>query len=177
MNRALSLIFGICVWVLVPNPAVAAEIMGFRTWKAMRVEEAATALQRIQAESYAERSIPSLSSMNFQPAPGFAFPAPGTVKKGRPSAGAAAAMRVQKGGKGESRLQQAQLNLEVATELTINDYFVLYLSQFDSETAMREAAKKLSPDEVAELMIAFRRQLQLPRADTRAAASNGFRGL
>lgn len=119
----------------------ATEVIGFGAWKTTRVEEARATLDRIQAETIPERGIPSQDKPE--------------LKKG-----VANPSRVQKGGKGESRLQQAQINLEVATELTIDDYFVLYLSQIKSESAILEAAKKLSVDEVAQLMTAYKKQLE-----------------
>jgi hypothetical protein len=58
----------------------------------------------------------------------------------------------------EARLHQAKQNLEVAQELNANDYFVLYLSQLPNETDFKEAAKKLTPDEVAEILTTVRKQ-------------------
>ncbi len=120
------------------------EVLGFRAWKTMRVDEARAALERTQAEGLSERAIPSHDK-------------PATQK---PFSGGAIVSRVQKGGKGESRLQQAQTNLEFASELTINDYFVLYLSQINDDAALLEAAKKMSVEEVAQLMTAYKKQLE-----------------
>ncbi len=57
------------------------------------------------------------------------------------------------------QLSQAQLNVEIEQELTINDYFVLYLSQLKGYESSLEAAKKLSPEEVAELLQAYQKHL------------------
>lgn len=118
------------------------EVLGFSAWKAMRVEEAKSALERIQNEVVPERGIPAMAQAEPR------------------KSGLNSLPRVQKGGKGESRLQQAQLNFEVATELTINDYFVLYLGTIREESAIFEAAKKMSADEVAQLMLAYKKQLE-----------------
>ncbi|HMS10269.1 MAG TPA: hypothetical protein PKE66_12335, partial [Pyrinomonadaceae bacterium] len=56
-------------------------------------------------------------------------------------------------------LRQAQLNVQIAHELTVNDYFVLYLSQLKGREAFLEAAKKLTPEETADLMVAYQRHL------------------
>ena len=103
------------------------EIMGFKTWKSGRVDEAKAAVQRIQLDS---------------------------------SLGAAHADR---------RLEQARLNVEISQELTVNDYFVLYLKPMKSKDAFVEAARKLSPDEVSELMVAYQKQLS---GDDPLAAGN-----
>jgi hypothetical protein len=47
----------------------------------------------------------------------------------------------------------------VAQELAVNDYFVLYLSQFKSRDAFIEAAKKLTPEEAADLMMSYQKHL------------------
>jgi hypothetical protein len=59
------------------------------------------------------------------------------------------------------RLSQAQMNVEIAQELTIQDYFIIYLSQFKSQTAFQEAAKKLSAEEMGELLVAYKKQLSV----------------
>ncbi len=65
----------------------------------------------------------------------------------------------QKLSRGDQKLQQAQLNLEIVQELTVNDYFVLYLNQFKDRSAFLEAARKLNSDEAADLMIAYQKHL------------------
>jgi cell division protein FtsX len=57
------------------------------------------------------------------------------------------------------RYQQAQLNLQIVQELTISDYFTLYLSQLKDRSMMLDAARKLSADEVADLMVAYQKAL------------------
>lgn len=102
-------------------------VIGFQAWKDARVEEARTALERI------EKAAP---------------PAPAKKNARAPK------LKVD-----VKQLQQAQLNLEVAQELTVNDYFVLYLSQFKTRESFIEAAKKLTPEDAAELMMAYQKQI------------------
>jgi hypothetical protein len=59
----------------------------------------------------------------------------------------------------DQKLQQAQLNLDIAQELSVNDYFVLYLTQFKQRDAFVEVAKKLTPEEIADLMMAYQKHL------------------
>ncbi len=56
------------------------------------------------------------------------------------------------------RLRQLEFNLEIAQGLTIHDYFALYLKS-KSKAEMAEAIKKLSPDELSELLMAYRKSL------------------
>lgn len=56
----------------------------------------------------------------------------------------------------EIQLKNEQMNYEMAKDLTVSDYFVGYLSKLShSKSALRTAAEKLSPEEVAEIMSAF----------------------
>lgn len=141
MLKALNL--SICV-IFFAGSMAEANVLGFRAWKTQRMEDARAAIERTQAEASGDRQVPSERTVQ--------------VRVG------SASTRVQKG-KGESRLKQAQNNLELATELTINDYFVLYLSQQDSPDAIPEAAKKMSPEEVAELMAAYKKRLENGRSE------------
>lgn len=50
------------------------------------------------------------------------------------------------------RLSQEKWNLEVAHDLRVADYFELYLLAEKSPQKFQEAAQKMSPEEVAELM-------------------------
>jgi hypothetical protein len=55
----------------------------------------------------------------------------------------------------ERQLTQLQWNLDVAKDLSVTDYFVLYLSQLSQSDRFQQAAQKLSSSEVAELMEAY----------------------
>ena len=64
-------------------------------------------------------------------------------------------------GKKDDKLDQAQANLDVAKDLSANDYFVLYLSpQFrDNHDAFVQASKALSPRDMADIMGAYQKRL------------------
>lgn len=131
-----------------------AEALGFKAWKSSRVEEAKTAIGRLQQPA-------APPSTNLPSAPGASRPGKSASLASSTAGPAAspAASRMQKGGKTESRLQQAQLNLDIANDLTVNDYFVLYLSQLE-KGALLDAVKKMSPDEVVEVMSAYKTYLE-----------------
>jgi hypothetical protein len=121
-----------------------ADVLGFRAWKNQRIEDARASFERVKTESSGDRQIPSQS--------------PVQVRTG------ITVGRVQRAGTSD-RLKQARTDLEIATEFSINDYFVLYLSQQDGVDAINQAAKKMSPDEVAELMIAYKKRLESGRSE------------
>ncbi|MES2963194.1 MAG: hypothetical protein V4760_04830 [Bdellovibrionota bacterium] len=127
-------------------------VMGFQAWKASRVEEAKTQIDRIQGEA-------GVDKVTGERAPGEKNP----VVKGAETK-SLAKDRLQKSPRIDQRLQQAQLNLEIAQELSVNDYFVLYLSPFKDRSAFQEAARKLSVDETADLMLAYQRSLDVNAA-------------
>ena len=116
-------------------------VMGFQAWKASRVEEAKTQLERLQAEPNSEK-MPTQKP---------------TDTKGQTARGTEE--RAPKLGRPDQHLSQAQLNYEIAQELSVNDYFVLYLSQFKERSALTEAARKLSVEETADLMAAYQKAL------------------
>lgn len=59
------------------------------------------------------------------------------------------------------RLRQLEYNLEIALGLTIHDYFSLYLREKSKED-LAEVVKQLSPEELSELLLAYRKKLQGP---------------
>ena len=61
--------------------------------------------------------------------------------------------------RGDQKLQQAQFNVEIAQELTISDYFNLYVTQLRDRSSFVDAAKKLSAEETADLMLAYQKLL------------------
>ena len=125
----LSSVFALLALVTI-SVSAHADVMSFKAWKTQRVDEAKVAIQRLQIDAALE------SASTFE-------------KGGR----APAAPRADR------RLEQARLNLEIVSELSTNDYFVLYLKPFKSKDAFLEAAKKLSPEEMGELMVAYQKQL------------------
>jgi len=62
----------------------------------------------------------------------------------------------------QQKLSQASLNLGLARELSANDYFLLYVSpQFKgSGEALIQAAKTLTPKDMADILLAYQQQLQ-----------------
>lgn len=59
----------------------------------------------------------------------------------------------------EKQLSQLNFNLEVAQDLSVTDYFVLYLSQQPQTDRFKLAAAKLTTAEVADLMQAYAQSL------------------
>lgn len=56
----------------------------------------------------------------------------------------------------DNELRVAQENLQIAQELSVEDYFVVYLSRFKSRPdAIQSVASRMSKDEVAELIRAM----------------------
>jgi hypothetical protein len=60
------------------------------------------------------------------------------------------------------KLSQAELNLGLTKELSANDYFLLYVSpQFKGNSeALTQAAKTLSPKDMADILNAYQKKLQ-----------------
>ncbi len=131
--------------LIIISQSAQAEVLGFRAWKNQRIEDAKAALERTNVESSGEKKTPAARAVEVRTNNSL--------------------MQVKKASKAESRISQAKVNLELATEFSINDYFVLYLSQQDSPEAIPEAAKKMSPEEVAELMLAYKKRLETNHAD------------
>ncbi len=73
------------------------------------------------------------------------------------ASGAAKATKTQK-------LEASKLALQIAQELTIEDYFALYLSQFKERSDFVEAAKKLNPNEMGDLLLNLKNTLDRPSA-------------
>lgn len=143
---ALS-ILSIAFFAIQSSAQSEAPVIGFQGWKNARVEEAKSALERIQTSS--DRS----------PSQG-AKPAEARERRNDSVTPPSRLQSLQKNPRADQRLQQAQLNLEIAQELSVNDYFVLYLSQFKNRESFVEAAKRLTPEEAAELMMAYQRSLR-----------------
>lgn len=114
------------------------ELLSFKVWKTMRVDEAKANLERIQIE--ATRIQAGVINVDTR-----------GIKSG-----------VRSRQKIEQEISQAKMNVEINQDLTVNDYFILYLGQFQGPEALVEAAKKLSPEEIAELLGAYRRHLTGP---------------
>jgi hypothetical protein len=64
------------------------------------------------------------------------------------------------------------MNLEIAQDLTIDDYLQIYLSQFKSAEVLRDVARRMNPDEVAELLIAYQKTASIGEFENTGAAAN-----
>lgn len=105
-------------------------VVAYPAWKATRVEEARLALERINFDRNVEN-----------------IPATSEPKKKTSTTRTT-----------DQRFEQAKLNLEIARELTVNDYLAIYLPQVRSRDAIFELAKKMSIAEVAEILMAYQKQ-------------------
>ncbi len=75
----------------------------------------------------------------------------------------AAAANIAKANKSQ-KLEASKLALQIAQELTIEDYFALYLSQFKDRADFVEAAKKLNATEMGDLLLILKSSLGRPSA-------------
>lgn len=75
----------------------------------------------------------------------------------------------------EKQLTQLNWNLDVAQDLSITDYFVLYLSQQAQKDRFKIAASKLSTAEIADLMQEYAQSLaNTPNPNIESTASASF---
>lgn len=111
----------------------AVNIESYQDWKNARIEEAQSQLERLQGKQ--EKGISG-------------------KREARAASGANA-----NSSKLDPKIRQAQENLDLARELTVNDYFLLYLRQFREREAFIEAAKKMTPEEVADLLMAYQKSV------------------
>jgi hypothetical protein len=126
-------------------------VVSYQAWKSARIEEALKNVERLNVES--RSTLP-----NSGPQQQLGSQNSGNTSGLTNSASAATPLSQAKA-KLDARVAHGQQNLEIAKELSVNDYFVLYLSQLKSKEAFVEVAKKLSHDELAELMMVFQRTM------------------
>lgn len=127
-------------------------VLGFRAWKEHRVNDAKIQLERSIADLNLERN-PIVDRAPGQRAPIVKV----DTQRASVAAAATKATRPFDHKRLESRVEQAKSNLEIAQELNVSDYFAVYLSQFKTREAMLEAARQMSSDDVAELMLAYQK--------------------
>ncbi|MGE0632768.1 MAG: hypothetical protein AB7O96_10185 [Pseudobdellovibrionaceae bacterium] len=128
-----------------------AEVRGFKEWKSQKVQEAVARVTRTRTEIEQEKQKAD------KQAAAVAFH---EVMSGEKAASLKTISPQTSMSKLELQLKQSQFSLEIAKELAVTDYFALYLSRFpDKKKAFADAASKLSPDEMAELMAAFEKSL------------------
>ena len=65
----------------------------------------------------------------------------------------------------KKELSQSEFNLEVAQNLSVTDYLVLYLSNQHNPTRFKEAAAKLSSEDTAKIIEAYLQSLQAQRQE------------
>lgn len=149
-NYVLAVAFGLAVVVSGTSawsapgdvPAVGvANVLTYQAWKSLRMDEARLVLERMTYENQLEK-MPQIerSPIGSQVKPVAAKP----VKGGRAE-------------RADARIEQARMNLEIAQDLTVNDYLVIYLSQFKSREAMVDVARRMAPEEVADLLISHQK--------------------
>ena len=150
----LQLLIGIAIGTWPIAATASSEVLTFQAWKATRLEEARNMIERLQLEAALDRlppveRSPGEKAVVVKPAAEVAVPtnSRANVRVLRP----------------EQRINQAKINFEIAKELSIHDYIAVYLSQYSSRASMLEVAKKMSPEEVAELLLAMR-GVQAPSA-------------
>jgi hypothetical protein len=67
----------------------------------------------------------------------------------------------------QSHTQQLKWNLEIAQDLSITDYTILYLSQTKKpKSAFKQVAEKLSSTDVADLLEAYSKAVEIGRSST-----------
>lgn len=165
-----------------PSPAMGAiaGALTYQAWKELRVEEARLVLERMMMETQIQQMQLTQNSADRSPGERQAV----IRQQVAPARQAALAKQTVLGAKNgrvdqrleikaDNKVEQARINLEIAQELTISDYLQIYLSQFRSSDALREVARRMNPEEVAELLMAY--QQKAPGAghlaDTALAAS------
>ncbi len=119
--------------------------MTFQAWKNLRVDEARLVLERMTLEGQLEK-MPQIerSPGEKQAVIRTASPSP------RPRAGRAES-------RADARIEQARMNLEIARDLTVNDYLLIYLSQFKSRDILVDVARRMPPEDVAELLLSYQK--------------------
>ena len=122
-------------------------LVGFKDWKQKRVFMARAALDQFKSQHV----DPNVNKGQAPEAPKEeSAPEAQTPKADTPQA----SIDPKEG----ETLRQLEFNLEIALGLTIHDYFAIYLKGKTKEE-MVSAVQKLSPDELSELLIAYRKSL------------------
>lgn len=139
----------VAVSVPVATPAVLTPpvetALTFQGWKNLRVDEARLVLERMTLEGHLEK-MPQIerSPGEKQAVIRTASPSP------RPRAGRAES-------RADARIEQARMSLEIARDLTVNDYLLIYLSQFKSRDILVDVARRMPPEDVAELLLSYQK--------------------
>lgn len=162
-----------------PSPTAIPGVLTFQAWKALRIEEARLVLERMmmetqiqqmqQTQNAAERSPGERQAVIRQAAP----PALRQAVRGSRTGRVDQRLDAKTDARGDGKVEQARINLEIAQELAITDYLQIYLSQFRTPDALRDVARRMNPEEVAELLVAYQQKAVGPGsvADSSLAAS------
>ena len=168
----MALFFAACLWLSStaqaapaakqPVPAKSAKpaLQGFKVWKSNRVQMARQAISdfRSQNQNIKESETPAQEDPNQKTG----NPSVQAISVGAEddTAPAKKEEKKQATNHGEA-LRQLEFNLEIALGLTIHDYFALYIKDKSPED-LQQIVKLLSPNELSELLLAYRQQLFEP---------------
>lgn len=148
-----------------PSPAAIPGVLTFQAWKALRVEEARLVLERMMMETQIQQMQQTQNAAERSPGERQAV-----IRQAAPPALRQATVRGSRNGRVDQRVdaktdaradgkvEQARINLEIAQELAITDYLQIYLSQFRTPDALRDVARRMNPEEVAELLVAYQQK-------------------
>jgi len=133
----------------------ASSYKSYREWKTQRVQDAQTKVLTVRTQIDARKATRGTDPNMALPRRAFEAGEPGADRL-------------------ERQLRQEQYDLDVAKDLSVTDYFVGYLIKVqDKKSAIQDVASKLSPDEVAELMMAYANSVfGAHTSDLPASASN-----
>jgi hypothetical protein len=152
-------------------------VLTFQAWKTLRIEEARLVLERMMLETQIQQAQQGQGAASIDRAPGerqavIRSNSPASLQTSLPQTpsqkiaprtvpSAPTALNAQNGRleqRSESKVEQARINLEIASELTITDYLQIYLSQYQSLETLRDVARRMAADEVADLLAAYQQQ-------------------
>lgn len=153
---ALATLPGVSPAAPAPSPAASAPVamvkppsvpavetaLTFQAWKSLRVDEARFVLERMTLEGHLEK-MPQIDRSPVEKTP--AIRTTTVTRAGRVESRA------------DARIEQARINLEIARDLTVNDYLLVYLSQFKSREVLIDVARRMPPEDVADLLQAYQK--------------------
>lgn len=149
-----------------PSPAAIPGVLTFQAWKALRVEEARLVLERMMMETQIQQMQQTQNAAERSPGERQAVirtqAAPPALRqatvRGSRTGRVDQRLDAKTDARGDGKVEQARINLEIAQELAITDYLQIYLSQFRTPDALRDVARRMNPEEVAELLVAYQQK-------------------
>ena len=129
----LTLIFGMMTLLMAPGAvwANAGAVKSYREWKRAKVVDAQNRLEGRKHSLGLHKRDP-----NVRKKAGFEGRDPESARL-------------------LSQIHNDEMELEMALELTVSDYFAGYLTKLSNKNVYKDVAGRLSADEVAELMAAY----------------------